>query len=100
VLRAQDDFYATAHPQADAVLLLVEIADSSLAYDRDRKLPLYARFAIPEVWLVDIAGRAVAIHRDPQPQQGSYQTVFVLQPPGLIRPVTLPQIELDLSTLP
>jgi Uma2 family endonuclease len=99
LLKRRDDFYAHGHPQPEDVLLLVEVADTSLAHDRDRKLPLYARFAIPEVWLVNIPGRAVIVHRDPQPEQGSYATRFTLKPPGLIRPVTLPDIELDLSPL-
>ena len=81
------------------MLLLVEVADISLAFDHDRKLPLYARFGIPEVWLVNVPGRAVIVHRDPQPEQGGYATRFSLKPPGLIRPVMLPDVELDLSSL-
>jgi len=99
VLKPRADFYATEHPQPDDILLLVEVAGTSLAHDRDRKLPLYARFAIPEVWLIDIGGGAVTIHRDPQPEQGSYATGFTLAPPALIRPVMLPDLELDLSPL-
>jgi Uma2 family endonuclease len=99
LLKPRDDFYETRHPHPDDILLLVEVADTSLAHDRDRKLPLYARFAVPEVWLIDIGGRSVTIHRDPQPQQGCYATSFPLQPPGLIRPVLLPDVELDLAPL-
>jgi Uma2 family endonuclease len=99
LLKPRDDFYETEHPQPDDILLLVEVADTSLAHDRDRKLPLYARFAIPEVWLVDIGGRAVTVHRDPRPEQGSYATSVPLEPPGLIRPAMLPDVELDLSAL-
>ncbi|MBK1630740.1 hypothetical protein CKO31_08280 [Thiohalocapsa halophila] len=99
LLRWRQDFYRQAHPRPDDVLLLVEVADTSLAHDRDRKLPLYARFAIPEVWLIDIGSGAVTIHRDPQPEQGSYAAGFTLTPPALIRPVMLPDLELDLSPL-
>ncbi|WP_058555356.1 Uma2 family endonuclease [Thiohalocapsa sp. ML1] len=99
LLKRRDDFYAHGHPQPEDVLLLGEVADSSLAFDRDRKLPLYARFGIPEVWLVNIPGRTVIVHRNPRPEQGSYATQFPLEPPGLIRPVLLPDIELDLSPL-
>lgn len=99
VLELRHDFYATKHPHPEDVLLLVEVADSSLAHDRDRKLPLYARFGIPEVWLIDIGGRLVTIRRDPRPGDGSYATSFALQRPGLIRPVKLPDMELDLSAL-
>jgi Uma2 family endonuclease len=99
VLERREDFYAHGHPQPEDVLLLVEVADSSLAFDCDRKLPLYARFGVPEFWLVNIPGRAVIVHRDPRPEQGSYATQFSLEPPGLIRPVKLPDVELDLSPL-
>lgn len=57
LLRPQADYYAAAHPQARDVLLIIEVADSSLDYDREVKLPLYARHGIPEVWLVDVGGR-------------------------------------------
>ncbi len=52
-------------PTAADVLLLIEVADSSLAYDRAVKLPLYARSGIPEVWIVDLAGNAVEPCADP-----------------------------------
>lgn len=47
------------------MLLLIEVADTSLVYDRDVKLPLYARFEIPEAWLVDLYGRVVERHTEP-----------------------------------
>jgi Uma2 family endonuclease len=47
------------------VLLLIEVADTSLAYDRDVKLPRYARAGIPEVWLVDLAQQRLLVHRRP-----------------------------------
>ena len=66
VLRFRDDFYRTgdrAGPQD--VLLLIEVADSSLHFDRTVKLPLYARSTIPEVWIVDLKTRVLAAYRDP-----------------------------------
>ena len=54
LLRPRADLYAGGHPTATGVLLLVEVADSSLAYDRGRKLALYARHGVPEVWIVDL----------------------------------------------
>jgi hypothetical protein len=51
-LRARDDDSRAGHPSAGDVLLLVEISDSSLAFDRGAKLALYARFGVPEVWTV------------------------------------------------
>lgn len=99
LLRWRQDFYRQAHPRPDDVLLLVEVAGTSLAHDRDRKLPLYARFAIPEVWLIDITGGAVTVYRDPRPEHGSYASTLLLEAPGLIRPAMLPDVELDLLPL-
>jgi len=53
-----------AAPSND-VLALIEVADSSLAYDRDVKLPRYACAGIPEVWILDLTGRRLLIHRHP-----------------------------------
>ena len=59
VLRFRADFYEEAHPTPSDVLLVVEVADSSLDYDRDEKIPHYAVAGIPEVWLVDIGQETV-----------------------------------------
>lgn len=55
--RDHDPFYRAGHPGPDDVLLLVEVADTSLTYDRQVKLPLYARHGIRQVWLVESLGR-------------------------------------------
>jgi Uma2 family endonuclease len=68
VLRSSWD--ERAHPGPADVVLLVEVADSSLRFDRDVKLPLYARAGIAEVWLVDLAGQAVEVYRHPDPTTG------------------------------
>lgn len=67
LLRRRDDYYGTELAGPRDVLLLVEVADSSLAYDRDVKVPLYARSGIPEVWLVDLTAHAVSVYRQPSP---------------------------------
>ena len=54
LLRPRPDFYASQHPGPDEVLLVVEIADSSLRYDRDLKAALYAAWGVPEYWLADL----------------------------------------------
>ena len=65
LLRRHPDFYATAHPGPEDVLLLVEVSDSSIEYDREVKLPLYARHGIPEVWIVDLEKEPIEVYRDP-----------------------------------
>jgi Uma2 family endonuclease len=59
------------------VLLIVEVAETSIEYDRDVKVRLYARAGIAEVWLVDLAGEGVEVYRRPVPQ--GYQEVQRLE---------------------
>ena len=73
VLRARSDFYSEAHPGPADVLLMIEVAGDSLAYDRNFKAPLYAGAGIPEYWLVDLAGKEVVVHRGPL--EGRYSEV-------------------------
>lgn len=54
LLRYRADYYAAAHPTPADVLLLVEVADTTLVFDRDRKVPRYAESGIAEVWIVDL----------------------------------------------
>lgn len=75
LVRPRADFYAGAHPGPADVLLLVEVADTALPFDREVKLPLYGRFAIPEVWIVDLEGGRVEVFRDPSP--AGYRTEHV-----------------------
>jgi len=67
LVRPRADFYATAHPTAADVFLVVEVAETSLAYDLDVKVPLYARHGIPEVWVIDAARRVTHRFRGPGP---------------------------------
>lgn len=71
LLRPRDDFYSESHPTPKDVLLLVEVADTSLAYDRDVKVPLYARYGILEYWLIDLSGGEVLAHS--RPEDGRYR---------------------------
>lgn len=65
ILRPRADFYATAHPGPADALLVIEVADTSLAYDLGVKVPLYARHGIPEVWVIDAATRRTRVFREP-----------------------------------
>lgn len=60
--------YADRHPEAGDVLLVIEVADSSLHYDRVEKVPRYARAGIPETWVVDVEARTVTVYTDPGPE--------------------------------
>ena len=71
LLRPREDFYAEEHPAPPDILLVIEVADTSVEYDRNRKLPLYARADIPEVWLVNLPEDIVEVYL--QPANGQYQ---------------------------
>lgn len=73
LLKPRKDYYAQAKPTPADVLLIVEIADSSIDYDRRVKVPLYARASIPVVWLVDLNADAIEVYS--QPANGAYQVL-------------------------
>ena len=66
LLRPRKDFYSTSHPKPTDVLVVIEVADESLGFDRTVKLPLYARARIPQVWLIDLQNDAIEIHSKPR----------------------------------
>jgi len=70
LLKFREDFYERGHPGPGDSLLLVEVSESSLEYDRSVKLPLYAGAGIPEVWVVDLASDEIETHSTPQ--HGTY----------------------------
>jgi len=95
LLRPRADFYRSAHPTPADVLLIVEVADTSLAYDTQIKLPLYARHGIPEVWLADLPNRRFLVHRTPT--QMRFQDVQTLTDLSAVTPLLLPGVSVDLS---
>jgi len=96
LLRPRTDDYQDRHPGAADVLLLVELSDTSLAYDRGTKVPLYARFGVPEVWIVDLRGAAVEVYR--QPEGGAYAVMERLTS-GPLAPALVPGVALDVGAL-
>jgi len=73
LLKPRADFYSNSHPTAEDVLLVIEVADTSVEYDRRVKLPLYARAGIPEAWLVILPKDSIEAHCEPK--DGKYQKV-------------------------
>jgi Uma2 family endonuclease len=71
LLKRRDDFYRHAHPRPADVLLVVEVSDSTLEYDRQIKLPLYARAGVPEVWIVNLVDDVIETYA--QPSGDSYR---------------------------
>jgi Uma2 family endonuclease len=73
LLKPRKDFYSNAHPTPEDVLVVIEVAESSVNYDRNLKVPLYARAGIPEVWLMVLQKDVIEVHS--QPKNGKYQKV-------------------------
>ena len=65
LLAPRDDFYAAAHPSQYEALLVVEVADTSLRFDRGQKAAIYARRGVLELWIVDVAGERILVRREP-----------------------------------
>lgn len=96
VLRWRDDFYRTTHPMPADVFLLIEVADTTARYDREVKIPLYARNGIPEAWLLDLRQRYLEVYR--QPQQGQYRQVTEHRV-GWISPASCADVMINLAEL-
>ncbi len=73
ILKRRDDFYRHAHPRAGDVLVVIEVSDSTLSFDRNVKMPLYARAGIPEAWVVNIPEERIEVYGDPA--GGEYRAV-------------------------
>ena len=97
VLRYREDFYAIDHPGPGDVLLLIEVADSSLRYDRGEKRSRYAQVGIPEYWVVDIAQRRVFQYVDPE--EAGYRTERVLGVGDVIDCAFAPDVSLPVNEI-
>ena len=83
------------HPRAEDILLVIEVADTTLAYDRDTKMPLYARAGIPEAWLVDVAADVIHVYRDPA--GGEYASVRTASRGNPITPLRFPNMKVSVD---
>ncbi len=88
----------TPDARAGAVLLVVEIADSSLAYDTTTKAEVYAAHGVREYWVIDAKRRAVKVHRHPEP--GGYATTFKIESGAQAVPDLAPSLAIRISDLP
>jgi Uma2 family endonuclease len=78
VLAPRPDDYTVSHAEPGEIMLLVEVADSSLAYDRDRKAAYYAGVGVPQCWIIDLTTETVLDFRSPRP--AGYEVVDRLVP--------------------
>lgn len=97
VLKPRDDDYRRATPRPHEVLLIIEVAKSSLAYDRAVKRALYARYGIPEFWIVNLAANEVEVCRGPAGEQ--YASVSHIGRDGVLDPELLPGATIPVAAL-
>jgi Uma2 family endonuclease len=97
LLRWRDDFYETSHPQASDVYLVIEVADSTLDYDRSVKAPLYSRSDIFEYWIVNLQDNVIEVYRQPSPS--GYQIIQSYQRGMDIEVMALPGLGLTVDRI-
>ena len=97
LLRRKDDYYAAAPPAPEDVLLVVEIANTSAAYDREVKVPLYAQGGLREVWLADLPSECVEVYRRPSP--AGYGEVRRLRRGQRLSPEAFPAFEVEVTSI-
>lgn len=98
LLRWRDEGYRE-HPQAGDILLLVEVADTSVRYDRQVKLPLYAKSGIQEVWIVDLPARVIDVFRQPVAAEARYASVATRRAGDTISPAAFPDVSVAVGDL-
>ena len=97
LLKRAPDFYEKRHPGPDDVYLLIEVSDSTLAFDREEKLPLYGRAGIREVWIINLPDQSIEVYRDPHYQ--GYASTEILRPGSQARPLAFPDAAVDVAAL-
>lgn len=93
IVKYRSDFYSSGKPQASDILLLIEVADSSLDLDRGAKLSLYAEARIVDYWIVNVVDDCIEVHRQPAPA-GSYADRLVIRRGDRLSPLALPDLAL------
>jgi len=97
ILRPRPDDYRRATPRPDEVVLIIEVADSSLAYDRAIKRALYARHGIPESWIVNLQANNVEVCLKPAGE--AYTDISTIERDGTLEPQLLPGAAIPAAVL-
>jgi Uma2 family endonuclease len=79
IVRLRSDDYVNSHPAPADIILVIEVADSSIKFDRDTKAPLYAAAGISEYWIVNLIDNRLEIYR--QPEGSIYTSIEIITPP-------------------
>jgi Uma2 family endonuclease len=97
LLKRRDDFYRDAHPTPVDVLLVVEVSDTTVEYDRQIKVPAYARAGIEEVWLVNLKDDRIELYV--QPAGGAYQSINNAQRGETAASQSIPGLALEVDAV-
>ena len=97
LLVRRDDYYASSAPGPNSVLLLVEVSDTTLSYDRNVKFPIYAHSGIPEVWIVDLHSRQLEVFT--QPSSEGYASSQTLSSGDSVSPSAFDDISLAVDDI-
>ena len=97
LLRPVADDYTSRHPVPEDVFLLIEVADTTLDFDREQKLPLYGRAGISEVWIMNLADRTIEIYREPHFSGYGWRRVF--RSGEQASPLAFPDVEVEVAEL-
>ena len=88
--------YDQRHPEPEDIHWLIEVSNSTLAYDLDEKAKLYAKSGIQDYWVLDITNTQLWVHRNPQ--NGVYQSVVRVST-GTLTPIALPDVVIEVARL-
>ncbi len=97
ILKNKEDFYAEGRPTPEDILLLIEVSDSTLKYDQEIKLPLYAESKVNEVWIINLNNSTIEVYR--QPKNNFYQQRQILTETEKISCLAFPEIEISIINL-
>jgi len=97
LLKVKSDFYSTEHPLPSDILLAIEVADTSLRYDRNVKMPLYASWGIAEAWIVNVSAGSLEVYRDPHAD--GYRSLMKLSAGDAVSPLAFPDVTLDVAAI-
>jgi len=102
VVRGNPRDYVQDHPPT--ALLVIEVADATLEFDRGRKAGLYARAGIPDYWIVNLPDRVLEVYRDPGPladgpAEHGYRSIRRIGPPDSVAPLASPAAHVRVADL-
>lgn len=97
LLRPRSDYYQSKSINPDDILLLIEVADSSIKYDRQIKAPFYAKHGISELWIINLENQTVEIYRDPQ--SDGYKDCHTFHPGDKIAPKAFPAFSMSVKDI-